>query len=144
LGTISRMLTGTVDHAYASGYVAIDRFSSVARSPDVGGPLGQVGILYEALGIGRYGTALDDRPADDVGGAIGYQKFYADYRRQIVLEIGGTTDTNDGGDRAAIALGGRFQQAFGRHLVAQLDGFVAGQRERGPGYGGRAEMAVTF
>jgi hypothetical protein len=43
-----------------------------------------------------------------------------------------------------MAVGARYQQAFGHHLVMQIDTFGALNEGRGVGYGGRLEFRVDF
>jgi hypothetical protein len=142
-GEVSRTPNQTGNFAYANGFVGIDHFSSAARHPDAGGPLGRTGILFEAIGVGKYGSALGNFPDKSVGGAAGYQMFFANTRRQLVVELGGRKDT-DGSHQGAVALGGRLQQAVGHHVVLQLDSFVAGHEGLDVGYGGRCEMLLKF
>jgi hypothetical protein len=134
---------GTLDWVYLDLYVAIDKFSSAARGPDAGGPLGRIGILYEAIGLGRYGSALSNEADHSVGFALGYQMFFDTFRRQLILEVGARKDTKRTNLDAA-AMGARLQQAIWRHLILQFDTFVAGGRHQGPGYGGRTELMVKF
>jgi predicted NBD/HSP70 family sugar kinase len=64
--------------------------------------------------------------------------FFDGARRQVVIEAGGRTHKD------AIALGGRLQQAFGKHTIIQIDTFVAGQEERSVGAGARTEVMFKF
>jgi hypothetical protein len=139
LGELSRTLEGSDNFAYLDSFFGFGHYSSVARRPDGGGPLGRVGILYEALGMNRYGTALSDQPTpDSIGLSLGYQMFFDGARRQVVIEAGGRTHKD------AIALGGRLQQALGKHTIIQFDTFVAGQEARSVGAGARTEVMFKF
>ena len=137
------------DLIYFTGFLAVDEFSSAARGPATGGPLGRAGINFAAVGLGSYGAPLSSRARDVVGGAFGYQRFYgAAKRRQLLGEIGLRIGTaSDVGDSLAGTL--RYQMAVGRRLVLVWDGFV-GQRDGGPLaedvtlYGGRFELVVKF
>ena len=139
----------TDDLIYFTAFVAVDEFSSAARGPATGGPLGRAGINFAAVGLGSFGAPLSSRARDVAGGAFGYQKFYgATKRRQLLAEVGlrvGTTA--DVADSAAAAL--RYQMALGRRMVLVWDGFV-GQRDGGAFaggetlYGGRFELVVKF
>jgi hypothetical protein len=133
----------TPDWVYLNAFWAIDKFSSAARAPDQGGPLGRAGLLFDAVGLGRYGSALGNEANNSVGFALGYQMFFDTFRRQLVVEVGARKDTK-GASQDAVALGGRFQQAFGRHLLLRFDSFISGGKDRGPGYGGRTELMVKF
>jgi hypothetical protein len=134
---------GKPDWLYLNAFWAIDKFSSAARGPEEGGPLGRTGLLFNAVSLGRYGSALGNQAEDSIGLALGYQMFFSEFRRQLLVEVGARKDTK-GTRQDAVALGARVQQAIWRHLVLQLDTFVAGGRNRGPGYGGRTELVVKF
>lgn len=134
---------GTSDVLYANAAWAIGRFTSAARDPLVGGPLGQVGILFASAGLGDYGTALGNRAEDVVAGAVGYQMFFNDERTQLVAEVGGRVAT-EASQRDAAAVGLRLQQAIGDRYVVQLDSFVAREEASDFGYGARTEFLVRF
>ncbi len=131
------------DIAYINAYWGIDDFASAARGAASGGPLGRVGILFAAVGLGRYGAPLGNRPNDSVGGAIGRQWFFDDTRKQVVLELGGRYSTKGTGLTAG-ALGARYQQAMGQHWVLQLDVFGSLVHDGDEGYGARAEIRFEF
>jgi hypothetical protein len=69
--------------------------------------------------------------------------FFDTFRRQLILEVGARKDTKRTNVDAA-AMGARLQQAIWRHLIVQVDTFVAGGRHQGTGYGGRTELMVKF
>ncbi len=145
---ISRHVRHSRDMVYANGFVGIEEFSSAARGPDRGGPLGRTGILFEAVGLGSYGSALGNRAEHSAGGALGWQLFLDgekddDLRHQLVLEVGGRSDT-DGRNASAAALGARYQRAFGRRLVLRLDGFFSARESDSPSSGLRAELLIKF
>jgi hypothetical protein len=139
----------TDDLVYFTGFVAVDEFSSAARGPATGGPLGRAGINFAAVGLGSYGAPLSSRARDVAGGAFGYQKFYgATKRRQLLAELGLRVGTaSDVADSFAGTL--RYQMAVGQRMVLVWDGFV-GQRDGGTQagdetlYGGRFELVVKF
>ncbi len=133
----------TDDNGYVNAFWGIDEFSSAARAPDAGGPLGRTGILFASLGLGRYGAPLGSRAHDSVGAAVGYQKFFDETRKQLVVELGARGSTR-GREEAAMALGARYQQAIGQHLVLQLDAFGSIGESRDPGFGGRVELRYEF
>jgi hypothetical protein len=133
----------THDLLYVNGFWAIDQFSSVARGPLAGGPLGQTGLLFSAAGLGRYGAPLSNSANKAIGGSIGYQMFFDDLRQQVVFELGGRTDT-DGTDQGAFATGARYQKAIGQHVVFIIDTFVAHSESRGTSQGARVEFLTKF
>lgn len=129
---------------YLNGYWGIDDFASAARGPASGGPLGRAGILFAAVGLGNYGSPLSNVASKSVGGALGYQMFFGELRRkQLILEIGGLTDT-DNRNASAEAIGARWQQAFGRRAILRLDAFGALQENAREAVGARMEFLVKF
>ncbi len=126
---------------YITSFWAVGTFSPAARA--LGGPLGRAGILFESPGIGRFGSPLNSRAGDVVGGAIGHQMFFAHDRRQLIAELAGRKDTNAAGE-AAVALGLRFQQALGRRLIVRVDGFAGARQGLDEALGGRIETLVKF
>ncbi|MFT5123869.1 MAG: hypothetical protein ACI9TH_004439 [Kiritimatiellia bacterium] len=143
-GEFSTTPNGTENLAYVNVFWGLDRFTSAARGPDRGGALGRTGILYEAVGIGRYGAPLVNRPEDAVGFALGYQMFFDHQRRQLVLELGGRTNTDSAMVDSGAGFGGRFQQAFGQHSILRMDAFVADHEQTGSRYGGRVHLQREF
>ena len=130
---------------YANGFWGIEDFTSAARGPETGGPLGRTGILFSAVGLGSYGSALGNEANDSFGGAAGWQTFLGDdtHRRQLILEVGGRADT-DASNRESVAIGLRFGQAVGRHAILRVDGFLAGSDDQGPSSGLRTELQIKF
>ncbi len=133
----------THDNVYVNAFWGLDSFSSAARDPASGGPLGRTGILFAAVGLGRYGAALGNRADDSVGTAIGYQLFLDETRKQLIVELGGRTGTASDVD-GALALGARYQQAIGQNFVLQLDAFGSIQESRDEGFGARVELRFEF
>ncbi len=129
--------------AYINGFWGIDQFTSAARDPTTGGPLGRTGLLFAAGNISSFPPPISNRTDKVVGMAIGYQMFFGGIRRQFILEAGGRRDRSVGGFDA-IGIVGRFQQAIGRRVVLQVDGFVTGQEAEHAGYGIRSELTVKF
>jgi hypothetical protein len=134
------------DLVYLTGFWAIDEYSPASRGtgPASSGPLGRAGINFAAVGIGSFGAPLSARAREVAGGAVGYQKFFANTRKQLLLEagfrVGTASDVED-----AYAATARYQSAVGQHLVVVVDGFV-GYREASDAspYGGRLELVVKF
>lgn len=140
---ISRTLPHSDNVVYGNAFWGIDRYSSAARDELAGGPLGRVGLLFAAVGLGNYGAPLSNRADRVVGGAIGHQWFFNNHRTQFVLEVGGRKGTSDDVPDAA-AIGGRFQQAIGDRFVLQFDAFTSVQDNRDQGFGARTELQVRF
>ena len=135
----------TQNFLYLNTFWGIGEFSSAIRGPATGGPLGRTGILFAAVGLGRYGAALGNRADNAVGGSLGYQMFFNRTRQQLIVELGGRKHTNNRVvDGDAFAAGLRYQQAVGQHFVVQVDTFGAVREERDPAYGVRLEWLTKF
>lgn len=134
---------GTEDVVYLNAFWGIDEYTSASRAPDVGGPLGRVGILFAAVGLGRYDAALNNRAQDVAGAALGWQQLFDEGRKQLILEIAARIST-DRDDSSGVAVGARWQQALGQHVVLRADAFVNYQEAIGPGFGSRVEFLVKF
>ena len=131
----------THDNVYLNVFAAIDHYTSAARDPLGGGPLGRVGLLYAASGLGSYPAPLSNRANDAVGFSAGYQKFSTAGRRQYTLELG-ARDSDDG--PAEYGLAARFQQALGKRVVLQVDGFLADRDDDDSTYGLRLELLLKL
>lgn len=115
----------THNHVYINAFLGVQEFRSAARGPSMGGPLGQTGILYAAVGVGRVGAPLPNLADYAVGGSAGYQFFFANTRQQLIIEIGGRTNYADKGVLVSdsFAGGARYQIALARRGVIVVDGF---------------------
>ena len=133
----------TNDLVYLNAFWAIDQFTSAARGPLAGGPLGQTGVLFSAAGLGNYGAPLSNQASEAIGASLGYQLFFCDTRRQMTFELAGRQDTNGVND-AAIAGGLRYQQAFDQHWLMVIDTFLAKQESRDLSPGIRMELQMKF
>jgi hypothetical protein len=131
------------DEVYWDTFFAIDRFTSAGRNPDAGGPLTQTGFLYDSVDLGSYSAALSNQSTNAVGTALGYQMYFNHRFNQLILEIGARTSTKGPGGSAAAA-GAEWQQAIGRHLILQYDGFVGTAENRERSYGARTELELKF
>ena len=135
---------GGLDLIYVNSFWGIDKFTSPARGPLQGGPMGgSLGILFAHSGIGQYEPPVINEVADAAGGAIGYQLQFDRTRKQVIFEVGGRSDTkslNDG----VIAGGMRYQAACGQHTVWILDGFFAKRESFEISSGVRVEMLLRF
>ena len=136
---------GNYNLLYGNAFVAIDNYTSAARGPTVGGPLGRVGLLFAARGIGSYPAPISNASGQAAGGALGYQMFFDNTRRQLIVEIGARVDEDQATDErnGSAALGIRLRQAVGKRLIVDLDGFVSARRindESSMGNGARLEL----
>ena len=143
---LSRTMDYNFDIAYVNSFVGIGDYTSAARDPAVGGPIGGVnGLLFGAVGLGNYGSALTNRSNDAVGMAIGYQHFLDGQfsKRQIVADIGGRIST-DGNSRSGGGIGLGYQQALDQHAILRFDSFLASYDDGELGTGVRLEYSYQF
>jgi hypothetical protein len=133
----------TEDLIYLNAFWAIDQFTSPARGPLMGGPLGQVGILFAAPGLGQFGAPLSNQATNAAGASLGYQFFFDETRQQVIWEVGGRSDTDDT-NQAAIATALQYQRAFGQHWIFLMNGFVAKREAQSVLPGGRLEVLYRF
>jgi hypothetical protein len=132
----------THDNLYANFFAAFDNYTSAARDPLAGGPLGRVGLLYASSGLGSYPSPLSNRANEAIGFSLGYQKIDDQNRRQITFEVGARNDELNDVTQYGIAT--RFQQALGKRFVVQVDGFLADRDDLGSSYGARLEFVVKL
>ena len=78
-----------------------------------------------------------------MGGAVGYQIFLDNTRKQLIFELGGRKDTNDI-SAGVIGFDTRYQQAFGQHSFLLLDAFIAKQEKLDAGSGVRVSWNTKF
>ena len=134
----------THDNVYLNGFVAIDNFTSVARGPLAGGPLGRTGLLFAAQGLGSAPSALSNNATEAAGLALGYQKFSKDRKTQITFEAGARFDSL-GVSEDEYGFGVRFQRALGHRSFWQIDGFATNSSiTSGTEYSARLEFQVKF
>ena len=139
-GELNYIPAYTKDNMYLNVFAAIDNYTSAARDPLGGGPLGRVGLLYAASGLGSYPAPLNNRANDAIGFSAGYQKFSKSKKRQYVIEVGARDDD----DTTQYGIAARFQQALGKRVVLQIDGFVADQDNQDSTYGLRLELLLKL
>jgi hypothetical protein len=142
-GQLSRTLPYSEDLVYLNAFWGIDQYTSAARAPTAGGPLGQMGILFASVGLGSYGSALSNRADDAYGASVGYQLFFNEEKTQLVVELGGRESTQSQGI-GAVALGARLQVTLGERYYVQFDGFVSALEGGERGAGLRSELALQF
>lgn len=108
---------------YLTAFAGIGKFRSAARGQPTGGPGGPTGVLFAAPGIGRLGAPLGNQVDDAVGGVLGYQMFFSNTRKQLLLELGGRARMKDTGP-GANQVGGAasFQAAMFRRFVLVIQG----------------------
>lgn len=134
----------THDNVYLNGFVAIERFTSAARGPLAGGPLGRTGLLFAAQGLGSVPAALSNAAQEASGLALGYQKFSSDRRTQLTFEIAARFDNAETQEQE-YGLGLRLQRAIGYRSFWQLDAFATNSSiTSGIEYGVRLELQIKL
>ncbi|MEP4077711.1 hypothetical protein [Haloferula sp.] len=122
---LSRTMDYNYDIAYVNTFVGFGNYTSAARDPSTGGPVGGInGLLFGAVGLGEYGTALSNQTNEAVGMAIGYQHFLDGQfsKRQISGEIGGRISL-DGNSRSGAGVSARYQHGLDQHSIIRVEGF---------------------
>ena len=143
---VSRTMDYNYDIAYLNTFWGVGDYTSAARDPAAGGSIGGIsGLLFEAVGLGGYGSALTNRSNDAVAAALGYQHFLEGQfsKNQISAEIGGRLAT-DGGSRSGAGISIRYQHALGQHAILRFDGFAATYDDGTSGGGLRTEWSYQF
>ncbi|MGI9384151.1 MAG: hypothetical protein ACR2PO_13435 [Methyloligellaceae bacterium] len=141
---ISKTPKGSDDIVYFNSFLGIGNFTQAGREAIVGGPLANTGILFASPNLSNYGAELDPFTSDDViGGAIGYQAFWDNKRRNLILELAGRHDLSGTGFDS-LALGAQLQQAVGQHVQLQFETYYALNEGRDNGFGARAEVQVVY
>ena len=139
----STIVLGSDDIAYFNPFISIGNFTQAGREQILGGPLASLGILFASPNLSTYGAEVSPFTDDVVGFATGYQAFWDDHRRNLILEIAGRHDY-DGQGFDQLGIGFQLQQAIGQHIQAQLEGFYTFNGERDDGVGARAELFIVY
>ena len=142
---LSRTMPGNSDIVYLNTYLGLDNYTSAARGPATGGPLGRLGLMNRSVGLGSYGAPLSNKSGDVVGASLGYQHFFdALAYKQLLVELGGRTPYGQNAEKTIGALGAQYQWGFGRGLIFILGGFGSLDEDGQTGYGARSELLVKF
>ena len=141
---LSKTVKGSDDIVYFNSFLGIGNFTQAGREAINGGPLANTGILFASPNLSTFGAEIDPFISDDVvGGAIGYQAFWDDNRRNLILETAGRYDlSGDGFD--SLGFGFQLQQAVGRHIQLQLEAFYTLQEQLQDASGTRAEILFVL
>lgn len=141
---ISKTVTGSDDIVYFNSFLGLGNFTQAGREAIVGGPLANTGILFASPNLGNYLAEIDPFTSDSVvGGAVGYQAFWDDKRRNLILEIAGRHDlSGDGSD--SLGFGAQLQQAVGQHIQLTFETFYTINEDTDDAFGGRAEFQFVY
>ena len=141
---LSKTVKGSDDIVYFNSFLGLGNFTQAGREAVVGGPLANTGILFASPNLSTFGAEINPFTDNDVvGGAIGYQAFWDNKRRNLILEMAGRHDlSGDGFD--SLGFGMQLQQAVGQHIQLQLEAFYTLNEGRDDGSGLRAEVQVVY
>jgi hypothetical protein len=131
------------DLVYFNPYLAIGNFTQAAVDPVNPGPLGGLGILYAAYGIGTAISPLNSAANNAVGFALGYEAFWDRHKRSLTLEYG-LRDQTAHADFTAQGVGARFQQSFAARWLAEIDTTYTWQENHHNAYGARTQLTYQF
>jgi len=118
----------------------LGEFTSIARDPTAGGPLGRLGILFGSPQLGMLGSAMSNRARKVVAMTVGYQQFI-DSRWQGLVELGGRFSAQD---EDSLGVGFRLQRGLSDRAVWRNDVFIAARRGLPVAYGLRTEYLVKI
>lgn len=143
-GEFSKTVPGSDDILYFNPFLGIGNFTQAGREAIVGGPLANTGILFASPNLSTYLAEINPFVDDSViGAAIGYQAFWDNKRRNLILEIAGRHDlSGEGFD--SLGFGFQLQQAVGRYVQLQFEGFYTINENRDDGAGWRAEVQIVY
>lgn len=141
---LSKTVTGSDDIVYFNSFLGIGNYTQAGREAIVGGPLANTGILFASPNLSTYGAEIDPFTSDSVvGGAIGYQAFWDDKRRNLILEMAGRHDLSGNGSDS-LGFGAQLQQAIGQHIQLTFETFYTINEDRDDNFGGRAEFQFVY
>ena len=134
---------GSDDIVYFNPFIAIGNYTQAGREAVVGGPLANVGILFASPSLGNYLAEVNPFTDDVVGFALGYQAFWDNNRRNLILEIAGRESFNNTGPDS-LGFGAQLQQAVGRNVQLQFEAYYTINDGEKDGVGTRAEVLVVY
>ncbi len=141
---ISKTVPGSDDIVYFNSFLGFGNFTQAGREAIVGGPLANTGILFASPNLSTYGAEINPfTDGDVIGGAIGYQAFWDNKRRNLILEMATRHDLSGGGFDS-LGFGAQLQQAIGRHIQLQFETFYVLNEGTDDGAGARAEVQVVY
>ena len=139
----SSIVHGSDDIVYLNPFVAIGNFTQAGREAIVGGPLANTGILFASASLSTYGAEINPFTDDVLGLALGYQAFWDNKRRNMVIEFAAKHDYN-GDNFSSFGFGFQLQQAVGQHVQLQLESYYVANGERDDASGARAEIQIVY
>ncbi len=142
---ISKEVTGSHDIVYFNPFVSVGNFTQAGRTPILGGPLANMGILFASPNLSLYLSEQNGFTTNGVvGAAVGYQAFWSKQTRNLILEIAGRHDYEDGAGFDSIGAGFQYQHKINRFVQLTLEGFVTANEGRDNGSGARFEVLFNY
>lgn len=144
-GEFSTTVPGSNDIFYGNPFVSIGKYSQLGREPIAGGPFGSLGIMFASPNLGAYGAEISPFADNNFGFATGYQAFWDQTRRNMIIELAGRVNyDNDKDTKDSIGLGVQVQQAIGSHFQVQAETFYAIRSAPSDNKGIRLELLVVY
>ncbi len=142
---ISATPKGSDDIVYFNPFVSVGNYTQAGRERIAGGPLANTGILFASPNLSLHGSELRNFVDDTAGFALGYQAFWDNKRRNLILELAGREDYGGAGEGIdSLGVGFQLQQAVGQHIQLQLEAFYAVNDGLPDGSGGRFEVQLVY
>jgi len=140
----SHIVPGSDDIIYINPYLAVGNFTQAGREAINGGPLGALGIMFAAPSLSLYGAEINPFTNDVAGFAMGYQAFWDDHKRNMILEFANKIDY-DGRGFDSYALGFQVQQKIGQYVQLTFESFYAvNTDDRDDSAGARFEFLFVY
>jgi len=141
---LSHIVPGSNDLWYVNPYLALGNFTQAGREPINGGPLGNIGILFASPNLSTYGAEISPFVNDVAGFAVGYQAFWNNQTRNMILEFANKIDY-DGRGFDSYGVGFQVQQKVGQYVQLTFEGYaVKNTEEQDDNVGGRFEIQVVY
>ena len=141
---LSHIVPGSNDLWYVNPYLALGNFTQAGREPINGGPLGNIGILFASPNLSTYGAEISPFVNDVAGFAVGYQAFWNNQTRNMILEFANKIDY-DGRGFDSYGVGFQVQQKVGQYVQLTFEGYaVKTTEDQDDNVGGRFEIQVVY
>jgi len=141
---ISHSVPGSDDIIYINPFAGIGNFTKAGREAISGGPLGSLGIMFASPNLSLYGAEINPFTNDVVGFAMGYQAFWDDHKRNMILEFANKIDY-DGRGFDSFGVGFQVQQKVNQYVQVSFESFYAVNTEgRDDATGARFEVQIVY
>ena len=101
--------------------------------------------MFASPNLGDFRSELSGTTTEVAGVAIGYQAFWDDFKRNLILEFAARVDTSgESTARDDYAVGFQLQQKLQQRYLVQLDGFFSVREKRDDAFGWRTELLIQF